>query len=140
VRAESEDGCWIWQGWIDRYGYGRDNTARKYAHRLVYESIVGPIPDGMVMDHLCHNADLSCAGGSECRHRACVNPAHLEPVSRSENAKRGRGAGVAHASKTECKQGHPYDEANTYHRPNGGRGCRKCKAEAMERFYARKSS
>lgn len=69
-----ENGCWIWQRGMYQGGYGhfRDN----YAHRASYEMHVGPIPDGLVIDHLC-------------RVRACVNPSHMEPVTSGENTKRG---------------------------------------------------
>lgn len=79
------------------------------AYRFAYEFLVGPIPDGLELDHLC-------------RVRLCVNPAHLEPVTHAENNKR---AGVA---KTHCKWGHPYNEANTYRRRDrpGNRQCRVC--------------
>lgn len=70
-------GCWLF-GTTDRYGYGRFKLKgrQQRAHRYVYESLVGPIPDDCDIDHLCD------------RHRNCVNPEHLEPVSRSENARR----------------------------------------------------
>jgi hypothetical protein len=104
-----------------------------YAQRVAYELEVGPIPKGKALDHLCHNADLSCLGGAGCLHRRCVNPRHLEPVTMRENTMRGRG----HGSETHCPSGHPYDDFNTYVYPRGGRGCRVCRADAMQRFLAR---
>ena len=84
-------GCWTWTGRLDRYGYGtlsyRSQTCR--AHRLAYQFVVGPIPAGLTLDHLCHTLDRSCAGGPKCPHRACVNPAHLDPCTQWENVQRG---------------------------------------------------
>lgn len=89
VEVASRSGCWIWKGTI-RSGYGRFKIRCRYfsAHRLAYEWLVGPIPAGMTLDHTCHNG-TGCNLGSGCPHRACVNPAHLEPVSMTENLARG---------------------------------------------------
>jgi hypothetical protein len=114
----TDDGCWIWTGSIRPNGYGQiavDVDGRRLprqVHRVAYELFVGPIPDGLDLDHLCRN-------------RACFNPAHLEPVTRRENARRG----IKGILTTHCPKGHPYDEANTYVRPNGHRGCRACRAQ-----------
>lgn len=124
-------GCWEWTGSITESGYGRfalhGKTVR--AHRYVYELLVGPIPEGLQLDHLCHTNDLTCVGGPACRHRRCVNPAHLEPVSHLENMRRGQ-TGSANKNKTHCVNNHPYDEANTGRTPEGWRYCRKCSALA----------
>lgn len=122
-----ENGCWLWTGAVQRSkrtGYGLDTTGRM-AHRLVYEEFIGPIPDGLQLDHLC-------------RVRHCVNPAHLEPVTHRENQLRGFGASGVNARKTHCIAGHAFDEGNTYRQTGNRRACRKCNAEAVRRYKARK--
>lgn len=113
------DGCWEWTASRDGYGYGQvyDHASGRMmkAHRAAYEALVGPIPAGLDLDHLCRN-------------RGCVRPDHLEPVTRGENVRRGR-AGENMRSKTHCPQGHPYDEANT-RLYRGRRYCRACKSKA----------
>ena len=116
--------CWLWTGAIDRKtGYGRCWYQRRLrlVHRLVYEVTVGPIPDGLTIDHLCRN-------------RACVNPDHLEPVSMRENVLRGIGYTAEKARQTHCKRGHPFDLVNTYRMPSGGRDCRICGRERKRRY------
>ena len=78
VAASPDTDCWLWQGELNRNGYGRVwvQGKRLMAHRVIYEAIIGPIPEGMVLDHLCRN-------------RACCNPQHLEPVTVRENTHRG---------------------------------------------------
>lgn len=125
--AESE--CWMWSGEVNANGYGRywvvPKEDREVAHRVAYEALVGPIPDGMVLDHECHTRDGSCTGGNDCLHRRCVNPAHLAPVTPVENMQRG-----VQARRTHCPQGHEYTPDNTYlrkDRVNGTqRQCRAC--------------
>jgi hypothetical protein len=118
-KVEKTDGCWIWVGSVQKsgqYAVYWHNGKLQYAHRVSYESLVGPIPDGLQIDHLC-------------RVRFCVNPAHLEPVTQQVNMARGTaGAVIAQIqrSKTECAQGHPYSPENTYHRLTGGRSCKAC--------------
>lgn len=106
--------CWRWQGAGNGNGYGVMTVARRkvYVHRFSYELLVGPIPPGSELDHLCHNGDPDCVDESKCLHRSCCNPDHLEAVSRAINAKRGNG-GQLQRAKTKCPQGHPYDEQNT---------------------------
>jgi hypothetical protein len=110
--------CWLWNGYVDQGGYGCVRRGPKVAkvHRAVYEELVGPIPPGLELDHLC-------------RVRHCYNPDHLEPVTHAENVRRGR-AGDFWAAKTRCPQGHPYDEANTLVNKAGGRVCLTCKRAA----------
>lgn len=120
------DGCVLYTGLITNRGYGQisvDGT-QKLAHRAIYELKVGPIPDGLFLDHICHNRDASCLGGDTCLHRRCINVDHLEPVTSAENTRRGKGWAI-NGLKTHCPQGHPYDEANT-HVYDGRRYCRPC--------------
>lgn len=85
------NGCWLWQGTTNHgYGWcGDEHGVSRNAHRLAWEIWVGPIPAGMTLDHVCHTNDPFCFGG-ECLHRRCLNPEHLEVVTRAENIRRGR--------------------------------------------------
>lgn len=85
--------CWIFRAVPTTFGYARMLTPdgrHLPAHRAFYERYRGPYAAGLTLDHLCHTNTSECAGGTACLHRRCVNPAHLEPVSRGENARRGR--------------------------------------------------
>ncbi len=126
--AVNADGCWIWQSGLNPGGYGqfRFNGRQVGAHRAAYLMFRGPIAHGLDLDHLCRN-------------RACVNPAHLEPVARSENLRRGE-VGQWNRATERCPKGHPYDEANTYHDPRGWRGCRMCRNEAARRYKRRRAA
>ena len=92
IDVRGPEQCWPWQGSRNSFGYGvilpngSDKVLR--VHRVVYELFVGAIPDGYDIDHVCHNADPHCPGALACEHRRCCNPAHLEPVTRSENLRR----------------------------------------------------
>lgn len=111
-----------WGGRIRSDGYGMMSDGR-YAHRAAYEEFFGPIPDGAVVDHECHNVDDSCPGGA-CHHRSCVNPSHLALKTRAQNVLSGKSNSAVNSRKVECKWGHPLD----YVRPDGkGRGCGTCR-------------
>lgn len=111
-------GCWEWIGAADGHGYGtgRFEGRTHKAHRIAYRLCTGPIPAGLQIDHLCRN-------------RRCVNPAHLEAVSRSENCRRGltgKAYGAVIAARTHCPSGHEYTPTNTY-RWRNHRQCRECR-------------
>ncbi|MHC3450828.1 HNH endonuclease signature motif containing protein [Streptomyces prasinus] len=120
------NGCVLYTGCVTNRGYGQISVdgVQKLAHRAIYELTVGPIPDGMNLDHTCHNRDVTCMGGDDCVHRRCINVEHLEPVTGPENTRRGKGWAI-NGTKTHCPQGHPYDEENTYVF-DGRRYCRTC--------------
>lgn len=132
AKVEKTADCWVWTGAVKETGYGcfiDHGNHMVRAHRFAYESMRGPIPEGLDLDHLCHVRDSSCAGGTSCLHRRCVNPSHLEPVTHRENLLRGLSPSADNARKTTCKNGHPYDIQNTYYKLNGGRSCRACHCE-----------
>jgi hypothetical protein len=119
TRIDRTESCWLWTGTKGSAGYGQMNVpwARSpvSAHRLAYFVFVGPVAEGIQLDHLC-------------RVRHCVNPDHLEPVTQQENIRRGEG-GIHNRTKTHCPKGHPYDEANTrWCRRGNGKTFRMCKA------------
>lgn len=127
----SPSGCWRWTA-CTHLGYGilrAPSAGTKYAHRVAYLALVGPLQKGLELDHLCHARDKTCQLGGLCPHRACCNPEHLEPVAHLLNVRRGRGNGA----KTHCPQGHEYTEENTI-RGEGSRRCRTC-AYAQNRRY-----
>lgn len=135
VRVSPDDACWEWLAGLNTHGYGKFRLGRSsiQAHRVAYRLLVGEIPDGMHLDHECHNADTECNAGRQCPHRACVNPAHLTPKPPRDNILAGRTPSSLNAVKTHCPQGHAYDELNTGH--TGGR--RICRACHRDRWRAR---
>lgn len=127
VDRRGAEECWPWLGSKDTSGYGTImwGGRRVGTHVLAYELVVGAVPEGLVIDHLCRN-------------RACCNPAHLEPVTHRENVLRGRGPTAINARKTHCNHGHEFTPENTYLQQNGGRGCRECHRN-ITREWARRN-
>jgi hypothetical protein len=136
------DGCWPWLGPINDYGYGEfwlgrspHYPVKQKAHRFAFEMLTGPIPEGLTLDHLCHNEDADCEAGDFCRHRRCVNPRHLTPTTIRENVLGSdRTPAAKSAAKTHCPQGHPYSGSNLAITSKGFRRCRIC----ARRRYPRK--
>lgn len=123
----TESGCHEFMGARKKNGYGYVQGPEKkprYPHRLIYELEVGPIPEGLTIDHLCRN-------------RACVNVEHLEPVSQRENVMRGDTLAANNSAKTHCDIGHIFDKANTYTTKEGWRRCRECNKLAARRSRAK---
>lgn len=114
-KVNKTESCWLWTGGLTAMGYGsfraqHEHGVTRVAHRFAYLTLVGPIGDGLELDHLC-------------RVRHCVNPAHLEPVTHRENVRRGGGPTAANARKTHCINGHPLTGSNL----QPGRKQRRCR-------------
>lgn len=121
--------CWDWLANTSTNGYGQFWCDGRLvaAHRWAYERFMGPVPDGLELDHLCRNP-------------ACVNPDHLEPVSHRENSLRGTNPTAQNARKTHCKRGHEFTPENTRvyidaHSGREARECRQCTRERKARRY-----
>lgn len=114
-----ENGCEVWTGYRYSNGYSGIswNGTQVLGHRLSYEQRVGPIPDGLVIDHLCRN-------------KACINPAHLEPVTSGENTRR--------AMRTHCVNGHEFTPQNVYRPGDGKRYCRECRRRRVREYQQRR--
>jgi hypothetical protein len=141
VSPEPMSGCWLWTGNLDNKGYGRfwertesppragrrkpgDGFRKTHAYCWSYRYFVGPVPDGLELDH-------------KCRVRCCVNPAHLEPVTHLENMIRGDTVIAKQLARGMCTHGHPYTPENTY-TYRGARQCRECGRQSQRRYNARK--
>lgn len=123
---DRENGCWLWLRALDRDGYGKVTVdyLTKRAHRVVYELLVGPIPEGLVTDHVC-------------RVRRCVNPAHIELVTRGENTRRGSAPSVSRErllAETHCRNGHEFTPENMWVRRGKWRVCKTCASARRKRW------
>jgi len=119
--------CWEWTAGTTRGEYGKfmDGDRRTVrAHRWAWNHLVGPIPEGLTLDHLCRNG-------------LCVNPDHLEPVDIQTNTLRGYGPSAQNAAKTHCPKGHLFDDANTYHVADR-RSCRECRRRQSRAWKAKR--
>ena len=120
------DECWLYAGYKNKQGYGEiystvnGKQVSNRLHRISYETFVGKIPEGLVIDHLCRN-------------RCCINPDHLEPVTNIENILRGEGFSGKNLRKTHCPKGHEYIGENI----KLWKGCRRCRTceKERERLY-----
>lgn len=117
-------GCRLWQGSMDSHGYGK--FSGRGAHRKSYEHNVGPIPEGMTVDHICFN-------------RRCVEPTHLRLLTPLANARNHKDRPVL-LPENECANGHEYTAENTYIRPYGRRDCRACIRARVKAYRARRST
>lgn len=128
VRVEPS-GCWMWRRLVDKDGYGKVQIGGKslLGHRVFFTHFKGPIPPGLELDHLC-------------RRPGCVNPEHLEPVTRRENCLRGTNPCAENARRTKCVNGHPLVAPNMriiYSEGRLKRRCRACVRDRMRQFRAR---
>lgn len=112
--AFTDSGCWLWIGSVERYGYGRVTVRgeRWLAHRFVYTALVGPIAEGLSLDHLCRNT-------------LCVNPDHLEPVDHAENVRRGMSPPQVVRRSGICKRGHRRTPSNVFASSGNCKSCRR---------------
>lgn len=135
VCIDPDSGCWVFTGAAPT-GYGQIRRGRRdegkvLVHRATWEHYHGPIPTGLQVDHV---------KGRGCRHTRCCNPSHLEPVTPVINVRRSDGPAATKARAaaiTHCRQGHPFDEANTVV-TSGQRRCLICRRESGRRNYAKR--
>lgn len=127
--AIDPSGCLVWtaSGFSTGYGQFKHGGRNLMVHRFAYTALAGPIPDGLVLDHLCRN-------------KRCVTPDHLEPVTDQVNILRGTAPTAVNAARTHCINGHPFDEANTWVTRAGKRMCRTCGRERKAARYETKNA
>lgn len=121
--------CKPFEGYVSPQGYGmrRHGGTPTTAHRVAYIEAHGAIPDGLQIDHLCHDPD-ECPGGNACPHRRCVEVTHLAAVTQGDNLRRGGSPTGVNARKAVCSRGHAFTEKSK--RADGkGRRCRECANE-----------
>ncbi len=121
---EAENGCWLWRGTLSLTGYTKlylSKSRTEYVHRISYQISYGKIPDGLVLDHICHDPAV-CTDASKCQHRYCCNPRHLVAKTNADNARRN-----INAAKVRCPHGHPYAPGNTNTNAKGHRRCIACR-------------
>lgn len=126
AKVEKTDTCWLWTGCLSGVGYGqiRIHTKCHLAHRYSFELHKHQIPAGLVLDHLCRN-------------RRCVNPDHLEPVTRHENIRRGT-AWTVKRNRTCCPRGHEFTPENSAINQKGVRRCRTCIRRSQYAYVQRR--
>ena len=119
-----ENGCWKWEGWKNRNGYGQISLKGKgiLTHRFIFEYYHGDINPKLTIDHLCNNT-------------SCANPKHLKEATYKENILRGNGLAALNSRKTHCKQGHEFTPENIYITPINGRSCRTCENTRKRNRY-----
>ena len=137
VDKRGPDECWPWTGGLEWDGYPRFKTTYEgerfgRAHRFAYRALVGPIPEGYTIDHLCHTEECKLKE-ADCPHRRCCNPAHLLAATNRDNILRGNGIARENSQKTKCRKGHPLSGDNLYVSPAGRRCCRTCERAKHER-------
>lgn len=136
AKVQRTEHCWLWKGAHDKAGYGLFYSGARlltggqrnvYAHRWSWEQVNGPVPEGLVLDHICENPP-------------CVRVEHLRLATQQENICRGVGASAVNARKKSCPQGHPYSPDNTFIR-SGARVCKKCSRarDARKRLAQRRA-
>lgn len=139
IQRGADNECWPWTAGCTAQGYGGfhpTKTRMVLAHRYAYELTYGPVPEGLHVDHTCHNG-TECQPGPKCPHRKCCNPRHLDPTEPVANVQRSHNA---NHRKTHCPKNHPYTPENTYWqqpRKPGNRPLRKCRQCQCERDRAR---